>query len=249
MSRKNPNRKINKLEKLYLNVDPDESDETEWYLETPDLRLTKVFSVILILHIIAVGGILSFKMLNRVAEPGEALAQGTTQLESTDILQKELAGRLESNGNVELPTVSTGNTNRIYTVIAGDTLSEIAHKMGISVDALRNENGITEPDQIFVGMNLILPNAAEVTPSAPAEYDSLPSHPIAFSDENNESALVDVVSPSPLAQGVVYQVQKGDTAWSIAQKFGITHQELLKENGISHPEALQSGKLINIPGR
>lgn len=52
---------------------------------------------------------------------------------------------------------SGGNT---YRVRSGDTLSEIASRNGISVDALARANGIVNKNRIFVGQELTIPGAA-----------------------------------------------------------------------------------------
>ncbi len=49
------------------------------------------------------------------------------------------------------------NDQQTYTIQAGDTLAEIAAAYGVSVDALADANGITNPDQIEVGQILRIP--------------------------------------------------------------------------------------------
>lgn len=51
-----------------------------------------------------------------------------------------------------------------------------------------------------------------------------------------------------LPAGPVYVVQPGDTLWEIAQRFGITQQELADANGISDPNQLREGQELVIPG-
>lgn len=46
---------------------------------------------------------------------------------------------------------------RTYTVVAGDTLAEIANRFGTTVEALMAANGISDPDQIFEGQVLTIP--------------------------------------------------------------------------------------------
>src|SRR5690606_2779157 len=47
-----------------------------------------------------------------------------------------------------------------YVVEPGDSLSGIAAKLGTSVDALAQANGITNPNHITVGQRLVMPSGA-----------------------------------------------------------------------------------------
>lgn len=59
------------------------------------------------------------------------------------------------------PTACTINLEwqDTYTVQGGDTLAQIAYLLGISVDALLEGNCLTNPDFVFVGQLLHVPNA------------------------------------------------------------------------------------------
>lgn len=54
-----------------------------------------------------------------------------------------------------------------YTVKAGDTLTAIARKYGVTVQAIVDANGIDNPDAIDVGEGLIIPGTIGVTASNP----------------------------------------------------------------------------------
>jgi LysM repeat protein len=108
-----------------------------------------------------------------------------------------------------------------YTVSAGDTLSGIASRHGTTVAALAEANGITNPNLIFVGQQLVLPG------DTPAE----------------------AAAPGPVKTGnpaETYVVQAGDTLASIAGKFGISVADLAKANGISDPNRVYGGTLLRI---
>jgi murein DD-endopeptidase MepM/ murein hydrolase activator NlpD len=48
--------------------------------------------------------------------------------------------------------------------------------------------------------------------------------------------------------GPVYIVQEGDTLWEIAQRFGVSVDDLIQENGIADPSQLAAGAQLVIPG-
>ena len=54
---------------------------------------------------------------------------------------------------------ATGATTT-YTVVAGDTLSGIAQKLGTTVRAIQSANNLTNPNQVVVGMRLTIPATA-----------------------------------------------------------------------------------------
>lgn len=44
-----------------------------------------------------------------------------------------------------------------------------------------------------------------------------------------------------------YIIQKGDSLFAIAQKFGLTFNELAAFNGIANPDDIQAGQKLRIP--
>lgn len=91
-------------------------------------------------------------------------------------------------------SVSSANTSNlsqpgVYKVKAGDTLSGIAAAYGIPYQTLASYNGISDPNRIFVGQTIKIPNNEE----ASAKTES----------SKKEDA---------------YTVQVGDTLWAISMK-------------------------------
>lgn len=67
---------------------------------------------------------------------------------------------------VETPVESTQESDIIYTVVKGDTLSGIAKRYGTTYQKLAAYNGIADPNKIIVGQKIRIPQTAQ--PSAPA---------------------------------------------------------------------------------
>jgi len=173
--------------------------------------------------------------------------------------------------------VSTLLSTDSVVVDPGDTLSEIAASNGVTVAQLMEWNGITEPDLIYAGTELIIvePTGAQTTSSgtqAPAQSyvvqlgDTLSAVAHRFSTtilrvvELNRISnpnliyagqtltLADVTQTPPAAPAPQsYTVQFGDTLSGIASGFGVTVTSLAEANSISNPNRITEGRTLTIP--
>ena len=112
-----------------------------------------------------------------------------------------------------------------YTVQAGDSYWRIANKYGISIEELQRLNG-TSSYFLYPGQNLVVPGSASTT---------------------SGSASSSTSSTSTSSAGGNYTVQAGDSYWRIANKYGISIQELQRLNGTSD-YTLHPGQSIKVPG-
>ncbi|MBS3052256.1 MAG: LysM peptidoglycan-binding domain-containing protein, partial [Candidatus Aenigmarchaeota archaeon] len=64
--------------------------------------------------------------------------------------------------NLELPTTTTIPEQTIHTVQTGETLSDIAQKYGVTVDAIKQANGLID-DTIDPGQKLVIPSGSTTT--------------------------------------------------------------------------------------
>jgi LysM repeat protein len=118
-----------------------------------------------------------------------------------------------------------------YTVQTGDTLYDIAQRFGVSVDELMEANEITDAASLSIGQKLVIPGQeAGGAPGGTATPEA-------------EAATA---TPATTAEGV-YIVQEGDYPSSIAEKFGISPEELMEANGITDPTSLKVGQELKIP--
>ena len=116
-----------------------------------------------------------------------------------------------------------------YTVQSGDTPAGIARRFGVTVDDLLAANDLTLADatRIRAGTVLVIPAGGS-------------------SSSTTTAAVPPAATPAP---AVTYTLQSGDTLSSIAQRFGITVNNLLAANGLSAQDAtvLQIGQVLIIP--
>lgn len=132
---------------------------------------------------------------------------------------------------------STGAAS--YTVRPGDTFSKIARRHGLSLHELLKANPTENPDLILPGDTIRLPER---------EKDSKPARRTGGrAAEPPASRTVLVSSAGGGAPRATYQVQKGDTLYRIAVKFGGTPEQLMKLNGLDRPEDLRAGQTLKLP--
>ena len=117
-----------------------------------------------------------------------------------------------------------------YTVQAGDSYWRIANKYGISIEELQRLNG-TSSYFLYPGQSLVVPGSASNTSGSAA---------------STSSSTTSTRSAAPSAGGS-YTVQAGDSYWRIANKYGISIQELQRLNGTSD-YTLHPGQSIKVPG-
>jgi LysM repeat protein len=111
-----------------------------------------------------------------------------------------------------------------YRVQWGDTLTGIARRFNTSVQAIVQRNNIPNPNLIYAGQELEIPEDGQPPPPPPP-------------------------SPTPPPGGqTTYVVQRGDTLSRIASRFGTTVALLVQANNIANPNLIYVGQVLLIPG-
>ncbi|MGL3151301.1 LysM peptidoglycan-binding domain-containing protein [Microbacterium sp. A82] len=112
-----------------------------------------------------------------------------------------------------------------HTVVAGDTIFAIAQKYDTSVDAVLAANGLSRASVIYPGQVITISGAAAPAPApAPAPAAVPPAAP-------GSAASTHAVAP-------------GDTLFAIAQKHGISLDELYRLNGLGPASIIYPGESI-----
>ena len=128
-----------------------------------------------------------------------------------------------------IQTVEAQGTS--YTVQAGDNLSRIARKFGVTVEGIQKANNLTGT-VIFVGQVLIIPSGA----SGAATTTTTPSTTV-------------TATPSSAGSGsTTYVVKRGDNLSRIARSFNTTVVAIQKANS-STGVTIFVGQVLIIPAR
>jgi len=194
-------------------------------------------------------------------------------LSEDDLLQIGETVRLPSIGGIGGPAgeeaaevVAVAGKQR-YTIVAGDTLSTIALRYGVTWQEIAAANSMGEYDLLNVGQEIALPASLdEEAESAPAEeaVAKVSAEPAAEetvrASDTPEVGTTNGFSsdrlrgdPQPAAREVrvertEYSVRAGDTLLGIALHLNVTVDDLLDANGITENDLLQIGQVLTVPG-
>lgn len=121
-----------------------------------------------------------------------------------------------------------------YIIKPGDTLFSISRQFGVSMQAIAAANNIVNPNLIYAGQTIIIPDSTDTGVSGGA--NSPPPVP------------PPVTNPSPTVGGSTYIVKRGDTLYKIAVSHGVTIASLIQTNGITNRNLIYAGQVLTIPG-
>ena len=68
-----------------------------------------------------------------------------------------------------------------------------------------------------------------------------------FLDETSEVPVTENPTVTSNTETITYTVQRGDTLWAIARRYGTTSEEIAEINNISNPNLIYSGQQLKIP--
>ncbi len=143
--------------------------------EEPNMKFSHALIVVLVLHLVAVGGVFAFNWM-KAKQTAESKAPKAAAVASSAPAEKSVPA--PQNTAVKPATIEGWN-GKVHTVAAGDTLTRIASLYGTTIEALEKANGITTYSMIRVGQGLKIPGNEKSTSTAKAE--TTPAKPAASS--------------------------------------------------------------------
>ena len=235
--------------------------------EEPNMKFTHALFVVLVLHLIAVGGVFAFNWM-KTRQTAETAAKPPV---AEKVVESPLSqAPPTANTAAAKPANLDGWTGETHKVGPGDTLTHIASIHKTTVASIEKENGITSYSMLRVGQVLKVPARAKVAVSKPAgssgatkeaflatKTEAAPIKPTTgtitavsrpASAEVAASKPAEVKAPSGAA-GDVYVVAKGDNPYTIAKKLHVSYNALMEANGIKDATKIQIGQKLKVPGK
>lgn len=155
----------------------------------------------------------------------------------------------------------------VHVVQPGETLSSIAMKYGITVEALMRANGIVDPNRIYVGQQLTIPDTDSEAMVATDTYHivqlgeslytiaaryGLSAEALAQANGISDPHLIYVGQRLRIAEGSPtvarsHVVQQGETLAGIALQHGVRISGLARANGLRNPNLIYVGQRLSVP--
>ena len=185
----------------------------DWNTDVPNIKLSRAFVVVLILHVVAVGGILAFEMFK--SEPSEAQVASSEGMAQVDpdkpaVLDGRVVRETEETGFVPASDAGDDDGYMRYMVQSGDSIRFIADTYNISRTGLLAANNINERHPLVPGRILRIPRALLSVPNdSPAGTALLDNKSIASQGNENSSGFIPLKSA-----GVIADVSAGSTLQS-----------------------------------
>lgn len=144
----------------------------------------------------------------------------------TGITENGYKGGNAQKPQTSTPAITTGKQlhqdTHNYTVKSGDTLSAIASRYGMTVNALVTLNGIKNANLIYPGQSLRVADSGQGSTVSQKATTTTPTS--------------------------TYTVRYGDTLSAIASRYGTSTSTLASINGISNPNWIYPGQVLKLSG-
>jgi len=137
----------------------------------------------------------------------------------TNIVSQAVVDKKNSNVNNNISPPEKAEPI-VYTVKAGDNLWNISRKYGVSVEVISSVNNLKEKDLLSLGQKLEIPAIGGRASD---------------SNQKQEPTII------------TYTVVKGDTLWSISQRYDVKMNSIISTNNLKEISRLSIGQKLKLP--
>ncbi len=126
-----------------------------------------------------------------------------------------------------------------YRVRQGDTLLDVAARLGVGPKALAAANGIADPNLILPGQTLVVPEAGASSRTGSGTSSRTGS---ASSSRGGSGS-----APAASGSSGSYRVKAGDTLSDVAPRLGVSARRLAEANSLANPNLIVAGQTLTVP--
>jgi LysM repeat protein len=129
-------------------------------LAEPSMKLSRALLIVLLLHVVAVAGIIAFNAIKtRQASLPSAPSQTTVGIASADTKPQVAVPNPPAPLKAAAKTpAKVSDSGKVYVVAKGDNPVTIAKKFKVSYDDLLALNHIDDPRKLKIGQKLLIPD-------------------------------------------------------------------------------------------
>ena len=129
-------------------------------LAEPSMKLSRALLIVLLLHVVAVAGIIAFNALKtRQASLPSSTAPTTVGVSAVETKSQPLTANapVATKPPGKAPAAKISDSGKTYVVAKGDNPVTIAKKFKVSYDDLLALNHIDDPRKLKIGQKLLIP--------------------------------------------------------------------------------------------
>ncbi|MFQ5408876.1 MAG: LysM peptidoglycan-binding domain-containing protein [Anaerolineales bacterium] len=141
-----------------------------------------------------------------------------------------------------VPAVTLAQEPLYHTVQPGENLYRIGLKYGVGWPEIVSLNGLPDT-RIYVGQRLLIRGAAPIETVAVEAASAASEPPTAAAGTAPPASL-----QQPVAVPVTHTVQRGETLFNIAVRYGTSTAAIAQANGIANANFIFAGQQLKIPG-
>ena len=124
-------------------------------LSEPNMKLSRALLIVLLLHVVAVAGIIAFNAIK--SRQGTIAVVNHVTKPSSNHEEAKTTPTPPKTAKKAKTSESIPESAKVYTVAKGDNPATIAKKFKVSYDDLLAANHIDDPHKLKVGQKLIIP--------------------------------------------------------------------------------------------
>ncbi|MFN3146097.1 MAG: peptidoglycan DD-metalloendopeptidase family protein [Paracoccaceae bacterium] len=133
----------------------------------------------------------------------------------------------------------------------GDTVRTVADRLGLNAEALARYNGLRPDDQLRVGEVLSLPSRvaepSAATGASTVDISALAGNAIDRAEVSGSAGATSTGSSQTGLVPIQHQVERGETAYSIARLYGVSVRSLADWNALDENLTVREGQFLLVP--